>query len=332
MFKKARKELHKLLSQWTFSLITRGITIPPDCVVNGEVTHYYTTADELSISPNKKTSTVWIKKKARWVGGRWFGPIFITEETNDLPKPGEILFGEITVANGSQKEFGRQKISVEKQCYKWWQRSGEPLYYLALIVLKGTSETENSLRSILRLSTGFDDLWILARIVLFNNIQCVVNLLQPSNTEKIKLQSKPVQFIHGVSVFLQDMSILSEFQKLVPDTLLEPLSVPTSLSLEESNNSRKFVGRKRRASTIEEYNPDYPSYDFSNRQPAGETSGFQKVIQTTTHKVSYAPQSPPYAPQSPPYAPQSPFYEPQSPPTLRAPSFITSTYPPLCDM
>ena len=332
MFKKARKELHKQLSQWTFSLITRGITVPASCVVNDEVTHYYTTADELAVSPNKRTSTIWLKKKARWVGSRWFGPIGLSEESSDIPKAGEIVMGEIMVVPGSQKEFGRQKCSMERQTYKWWMRSGAPMYYLALMVLKGTSETEKSLRSTLKLPGDFDDLWVLARIVLFNNIQCVVDLLQPGNGDKVKLHTNPVKFIHDLSVFLQDMSLLTEFQKRAPATVIPPPGPPGPPGPQEPPQQREkvFVGRKRRATVAveeEEYNPEHPGYDFSHRKPAGETSS----PPTLRHRPvpSYAPGTPPYVPASPPYAPETPPYAPETPPYVPA---SPPYYPPLCDM
>lgn len=332
MFKKARKELHKQLSQWTFSLITRGITVPATCVVNDEVTHYYTTADELAVSPNKRTSTIWLKKKARWVGSRWFGPISLCEESSDIPKAGEIVMGEIMVVQGSQKEFGRQKVSMERQTYKWWMRSGAPMYYLALMVLRGTSETEKSLRSTLKLPGDFDDLWILARIVLFNNIQCVVDLLQPGNGDNVKLHSKPVKFIHDLSVFLQDISLLTEFQKRVPSVVIPepkaPLSEPRAFPTEAERTEKVFVGRKRRAAAavdMEEYNPEHPGYDFSHRKPAGETSS----PPTLRYRESYVPGTPPYAPDTPPYVSKTPPYAPVSPPY--APG-TPPYYPPLCDM
>lgn len=356
--------MHKLLSQWTYSLVVRGVTIPPECVVDGVVSHYYTTAEELAVSCssfNKKVNMVWVKKKARWVGSRWLGPISLTDEVKELPKMGDILMGEITTVAGSQKEFGRQKFVAERQCYKWWLCNAAPIYYLATIVLKGTSETEKGLRTVLQLPGGYDDLWVLARIVLFNNIQCVVDLADPNkrNLENIKLQQMPVKFVHQLSMALQDLSLLTEFQKLVPAQVIQEM--PT---IDRTLEAPGFVGRKRRVSVVssttsvvsnttsvvssttsvastrvstsavqEEYNPERPSYfDFSHRRPAGDVPEAGKQPQSPTYDLyTPSPNTPTYDLHTPPsYVPVSPSYDPVSPPCYAPSSPHSSSYPPLC--
>ena len=366
MFKKARKALHKQLSTYVFSLVTRGVTVPPDCIVNGEVTHYYTTADILSTQPGRKGGNVWIKKKAR-CGFQRVGPIGF-HETELFPKEGDILCGEIaTVAHTAQK-FGKQKFIEERQSYRWWIGQGAPLYYLATMVLKGTSATEDDLRSLLRINNEFDDLWMLARLVLFNNIDCFVEALR-SKESTVKLQTAIPVFLQQVSVWLDDFTVLTEFQKRVPEvsvskTLTEAQgqrrqvgsNEPSQVQATNSNSplfappkqkdqtQLPFVGRRRRVE--EEYNPDRPSYfDFSHRRPAGEVSeaGPSLTSKTTpsfySHKIPpYVPSSPPYVPQSPPYVPSSPPYAPHTPPHApQSPPYAPHTpphamYPPLCDI
>jgi hypothetical protein len=343
MFQKARKELHKQLKKYTFSLVTRGITIPPDCVLeNGEVSHYYTTSDELPVaSTARKGCSVWIKKKARYRHHQ-LGPVFFTGG-QDIPKVGDVVFGEMFQVANSERKFGKQSVKAERQSYKWWTCPGAPLYYLATMVLKGTSETEESLRKLLKLSDDYDDLWMLARVILFNNVQCFADMLNPQlqSVLNIKLHDTPVQFVHQLSTWLNDLTIFTEFKKLLPEIMpqtLPPLASSTSqlppLSAVEPLPVKQFVGRKRRQSSGDsfkqdthhrpdvnenkEYDPDEPGYDFSHRKPAAFTSApgiySSKAYSSYPQSPPYQPRSPPYQPQSPPYQPQSPPYQPQSPP------------------
>ena len=339
MFRKARKALHKELEKYVFVLVVRGVTVPPDCVIHGEVTHYYTTAEELSVSPSRSLGTVWVKKKGRRSHQR-LGPLTLKDSGVELPKAGDILMGELQVDKASERQFGRQKFVAERQSFKWWINYGAPLYYLATMVLKGTSETETSLRKLLKLPGDYDDVWMLARVVLFNNVRGFVDMLDPSkkDLESVKLQEGgPVQFVQQLSVWLDDFSIMTEFQKLVPSGL--PQGVPSGLPQSRDNNDipplsaapayqSDFVGRRRttRASTlfVEEYNPDFPGFHSSSgpippRSPqyAPNTPPYspQYAPNTPPHSPQYAPNSPPrspqYAPNSPPYAPNSPPYAPQ---------------------
>ena len=338
MFHKARKELHKHLKRYVFTLVTKSVTIPPDCVVGGgEVSHYYTTSDELVIGSRKKSGSVWVKKKAR-SRHHQLGPVVLTS-SNALPKPGDVLFGELLQVSGSERKFGKQTFKEERQAYKWWICPGAPVYYLATMVLQGTSETEESLRSLLKLEDNYDDLWMLARLVLFNNIQCFVDMLDRDIQSKqcIKLRHEPAVFIQQLSMWLSDFSVLTEFQKRAPvasipepasasGTTLEPLSAAEPLPV------KKFVGRKRRHdvhadSKQEEYDPDEPSYnepsyngpsyfDFSHRQPAGPTSYYRPSTPPCSPTPLGTPPSfrrdapPPFfsntPPGTPPYAPLTP--------------------------
>ena len=310
MFQKARKELHKHLKKYMFSLVSRGVTIPPDCVEEGgEVSHYYTTSEELAIGSRKKGGSVWIKKKAR-VRQHQLGPVLLASSTS-LPKPGDVVFGE--VIRGAEQKFGKQSFKTERQSYKWWLCPGAPLYYLATMVLKGTSETEESLRKLLKLQGDYDDLWMLARVVLFNNVQCFADMLNPElqSERRVKLREQPAVFIQQLSLWLDDFSVLTEFQKLVPETT----SLPPPLSAVDPFPTKQFIGRKRRQleAKSEEYDPDDSNY-FSHRQPAGYTSGpGPSFSKSPKYAPPYAPASPPYAPVSPPYAPASPPYAPESP-------------------
>lgn len=324
MFKQARKELHRVLSKHVFAMVSKGVTVPADCVIDGVVTHYYTSAEELPVVSTRKGGMVWVKKKARTFHPEKLGPIELNCGREDvLPKVGDILMGELAKVESSRQQFGRQKFVAERQSYKWWAPNAAPVYYLAVMVLKGTSETEASLRSILKLDDNYDDLWMLARIVLFNNIRCVADLLLGQGSDNVKLQMGPVQFVQQLSLFLKDLTLMTEFQKLVPD--IEPtVVVKERVAPPMPSSAAKFVGRKRRAvesSDMEEYDPSRPSYfDFSHRQPAGETampgSLFSGAQSTYTPRSPQGPRSPPYAPQTPPHlsGPQSPPYVPCSPP------------------
>jgi hypothetical protein len=342
MFTKARKELHKHLKKYMFSLVTRAVTIPPECVTeDGEVNHYYTTSDELVVGSRNKSGSVWIKKNAR-SRQHQLGPVLISSSTS-LPKPGDVIFGE--VMKSSERKFGKQSFKEERQSYKWWMCPGAPLYYLATMVLKGTSETEESLRILLKLQDNYDDLWMLARVILFNNIQCFADMLNPGlhAVPCIKLREQPAVFVQQLSLWLDDFSILTEFQKLIPanvplptKNLIPPLSATQPLS-SEPVLVKQFIGRKRRQpekphllhdsreaihDSREAYDPDEPSYksrvngyDFSNRQPAGLTSA--PGIPRHSPPVSFVPLSPSYELESPPYMPTTPPYMPTTPPYMQ---------------
>ena len=307
MFNKARKELHKRLKKYTFSLVSRGVTIPPDCMENGEVTHYYTTSEELQVGTQRKGGSVWLKKKARSRQVE-LGPVVFTS-SEELPKAGDVVFGELYQVANSERKFGKQSVKADRQSYRWWMCPGTALYYLATMVLKGTSETEDSLRALLKLCGGYDDLWMLARLVLFNNIQCFVEVCM--NSTDVKLRESPAVLVQQLSVWLDDFTILSEFQKRMPDQ--RPTGPPPP--------TRQFVGRKRSQEynvsyNANEYNPAQCEFDFSHRRPAGPASPPYVPASPPYAAASppYVPASPPYAAASPPYAAASPPYAPASPP------------------
>ena len=324
MFHKARKELHKHLKKYVFSLVTKGVTIPPDCIVEGgEVSHYYTTSDELMIGSRKKSGSVWIKKKAR-ARYHQLGPVLL-ESSSALPKPGDVVFGEVLKVAGSERKFGKQTFKEERQAYKWWLCPGAPLYYLATMVLQGTSETEEALRALLKLEDNYDDLWMLARLVLFNNIQCFVDMLDPEIQARqcVKLRNEPAVFVQQLSTWLDDFSVLTEFQKRAPEPSLPIVakSFPP-LSAAEPLPEKRFIGRKRQHVQLdvnskeeEEYNPARPEmneFDFSHRRPAGFTSSPPRAVYVSS-SPTYASLTPPDGPLTPPGRSKSPTYAPFTP-------------------
>jgi hypothetical protein len=363
MFRKARKELHQQLSKYTFTLVVQRVSVPEDCVVDGKVTHYFTTGEEMSISgaPSRNPGSVWVKKKGRR-SQQYFGMLLLTDNCDQLPKLSDILVGELHTIQKSVRQFGKQKFAPESQTYKWWINHGGPLYYLATMVLNGTSKSEASLREVLKLQDDYDDVWMLARLILFNNIQGFVDMMDPVKkvVENVKLRLDPVQFVQQLSRWLDDFTIMAEFQKRVPESAV--VVVPKKVS---EADSEVFVGRKRRQRQEEEYDPD--RFSYGNRVSSiitTETQSYQYErpcspdYELNSPPVSppYAPSSPPYAPSSPPYAPSSPPYAPSSPPYApstppyapssppyapSSPPYAPSTppcnaakksFPPLCDL
>jgi len=295
MFKKARKELHKVLSKWTYSLVVHSLTVPADCVSpqDGSITHYFTTCDEISplgVVQGQHGRKLWIKKKSRCLNKKHLGPVCLNVEESDkvLPRVGDILLGEMTTVAGTAKTFGRHQFVQERQSYKWWLLAGATaVYRLAELVYRGTSETEDALRPFLQLPGHFDDLWILVRVVLFQNLNCVVEL-SPS----VKLQQHSVvQWMHQWSQFLNDMTLWTEFQQRLPATMniqirpaaaavsaagkdggraggfVESGALPACFLVPQREVELPFVGRKRQRPAFEHHAP-YPP-----RSPSGSPSG-----------------------------------------------------------
>ena len=116
-FTAARKSLHSLLQGFTFTIVLNPTVVPEGCVQGGRVTHYFTTAQEVSYSKKlERGRMVWVKKKGRVSGCRWEGCVGVSDDGSKMPKPGDILVGQLV--SSTQVENSRNQ-KLRQQFLNW---------------------------------------------------------------------------------------------------------------------------------------------------------------------------------------------------------------------
>ena len=345
MFEDARSTLFHTLSKWTFGTVIRQSVVPDGCVVKRDdgsqyVSHYFTTAEKLILLNNDRrkgryvrpqVETIWVKKRSRMRKGLWLGPVQLAEKSDRLPRMGDIIVGELMEAERevgvSKKGSDKQRVRTQKKVYQWWHGDARCLWELANITLNGTTKTEQELRSILVTSDEYDDVWALARLILFGNVQCFVNSTNLPPNERMRLNSNPVIFIQKAASAFHDPTILTRFQNCLPDVSLPP-AVPQKPIYRSGQVEQNSLGEREEKSQHtykETYNGGYGTADDSfipiSYAPTSPTV-FAPVRQSRFLPKSseyqesppvFAPKSPTYNPRSPTYNPRSPTYNPRSP-------------------
>jgi len=137
------------------------------------------------------------------------------EDAKDVtaPSPGDILIGKLDERDRDGKKL--VKFGV-------WYSHGSPLWALYNIVCNGTAKSELELSYDLKNNantTGRDDIWALARLVLFGNVRAFADdyLSKKTTTGRMKLSCQPHEFVFRCSVFFEDASMWEAFKHLVPD-------------------------------------------------------------------------------------------------------------------
>ena len=349
MCREAQRKLYKVLSQYTFAIVTRKTTVP-----DPGKPYYFTDAMTLHLDPTIPSKPLWVKSRGR--KELTLGPARLDDRLTVLPREAGILVGQLTAETlhtqqqaqqHTQQEQARptkrRRVAARRQ-FRWWAAGAEPLWALFTLVVKGSTQTEAELRTVLRTAAGFDDLWVIARIVLFDNIECLALALQGKET--LKLHTTPVQFAVELAQLLQHEPIFTSFQSYVPPP--PPLAPRPARPPPPTRPHPKFLtSLPPPPPTYQHFGPysDEPPYEKVTELLAslGDLQSMQSMQQQHEAQVSdelmtflstpttpqYSPRSPPYVPSSPPYVPSSPPYVPLSPPYVStSPLHYTGAYDP----
>src|SRR3990167_8736358 len=182
-YQTARENLADVLGQWTFAVMVQQCPFPPNCIATKpdgsvHITHFQGTAEEMDPTSRshhthqqQRHARIWFKKSARMRDPLRLGPALIpADDQNRLPMLGDVLVGSKTEsgATGGGPGVGAR---AARYAFIWWHSGGKPLAKLTQLVLQGTSQLELRLAAELRTPDGYDDLWAMARVILFGNVQ-----------------------------------------------------------------------------------------------------------------------------------------------------------------
>lgn len=190
------------------------------------------------------------------------GPVTILPPTDKfIPKPGDVLMGK-TSADGDNKRQSKGHFSTgnnsdthtraQKQSTKfvYWYPFASSVAVLYSLVCNGTTLSESELRKDLNAryhkrggaKPGDDDVWALARLVLFGNVRVFAEEHLRSSTSgtsgtgtdtvgdksrvatttsapTMNLSCAPLQFVSCCSNFFKDESLWDAFVQLVPNAV-----------------------------------------------------------------------------------------------------------------
>ena len=221
MFPQAHQTLHGLLQRYTFAVVSRDVVIPDKArEITAEhglrVTYYHGTAEErLQFTQNyrERPKSVWFNKSARAKPGdfRIAGVVLSSAgpSQNALPNVTDMLVG---IAEASVPEPGKPKRSGLH--YTMWEMGATPLFELAKALVSKVPVSEASLKPKLRLvgSEGQDELWALARLVLFGNMAA----FDPQSQFPMALRSPPAVFVQECAMRLNDDTIWQKYMEACP--------------------------------------------------------------------------------------------------------------------
>ena len=294
----ARQVLADLFGNWTFAAVTKPCMIPADeGYATGHVKHYFGTAEERSPTDVGGSSRrrVFFQKMARHADAFWVGPAIVLEPA-ELPQPGDMLVG-LAEPNTAPSKSGRTFSGVK---YTSWQAGGRPAWELARIVTLGTALSEAALQHALRTKTagGSDEMWAVARIVLFGNLRA----FHPSEPPTMALRKSPSAFVHECAIRFSDPSIWTHYANIFPEVVAPAAAAaPTTF---------RPYRRPPAPCTIMPLPPPAltPDEMFARELHLKhvrmmEPSPYAPHTPPDSPPPTYVPTSPPFAPTSPPYAP-----------------------------
>lgn len=319
-FDAARMELYTQLAPFVFVRLPRRAAVPAES--RPGTTGYFHGVGQC-VSEEGKGGRVWYQKTSMAQRPLSLGPLAIAPpppEDTYVPQAGDIFIGKTVPPNAGSSSQGEKNDRLVN-----WYPFADPLFHLFHLVCNGTAKTEDALAHELRLrsKSGPDDVWALARLVLFGNVRVFAEEHIHASSAKMRLSTPPLHFVHAASTSLRDNSIWTEFVKLVPDAvpprppspppkaapppprpIVRPLSKPMMTAEQAMARTRGDYGAlyTPRDDTLKEYNPESPAY-----YPTAYT---QQQPHSPRFAVNTPPDSPPFVlntpPESPPYRPLSP--------------------------
>lgn len=372
-FNHARQELYSQLVRYTFGRVVR-CTVPPDgqTRVGDQVTVTYfhglaTKTEHRPQPPGSRPVKLWFKKPPPDSPQRPLvvGPLTLDPaDDHYVPRPGDSIVGHVVPSDGGGGGRRRPGVPPPHQApgeereqndrFTYWHPHAACLENLLNFLFNGTALPEAQLAHELRSRKkgGEDDVWAVARLILFGNVRAFADqhLGVSTKLRPMRLSTPPLDFVWKCATKLDDESIWMKFKELVPDAQPPqeqlPLPAPTPVVVAPlfgaSSNFEPpmvHVGRTRRAAAA----PSYPSYAAAPPPPppvyADEDDyGFGAY---TPQSPGYTPRSPTYSPHAPPgggasaqqqrpYSPSdSPPYCPTTPPYQSPPTPPPYQHPPL---
>jgi hypothetical protein len=292
-FDAARLELYECLKSWVFARVCRPCTVPADSrqIVEGEeiITYYHGIAavinGGLAVESSSELNRIWFKKPAcmNYNNGQVretrrervvkIGPVsIVAPDDKFFPKAGDVLMGKTFTEFNKKRKLvshpgrvaGNSDASTQHVKFTCWYPFAGPLALLFSLVCNGTSVSENDLRKELNVrylkrrgsKPGDDDVWALARLVLFGNVRAFADehlrLVQVGTVDSPRSQNEgvsqnpmnlscpPLEFVCCCSEFLKDNSLWDKFAELVPGAT-KPESVDSDDSSYLSENDEDGI-------------------------------------------------------------------------------------------
>jgi len=227
-FDVARGNLYAQVCDFTFGKVVRDCKVPEDArephSENGKsvVTHYHGIAQSIRFADDDPAlGRIWFKKGTASYNAFILGPVEIKlPDEFHIPAAGDILMGK-TVEN-KQQATGRVGLR-----YGRWYPSMNALCSLFRMVRCGTSKTEAQLSHELRLPNGEhrDQLWAIARLILFGNVQVFADIFHGTANQPMAVGDDVVLFISECSYHFEDATIWERFYDLAPSAQRPPRPV-----------------------------------------------------------------------------------------------------------
>ena len=345
-FEVARANMYAQLHPYTFGKLVRDCKVSRIDKTGAALSdpYFHGTVKSLGITQDDpRNALVWFKKGASPLRGFALGPVTITPPpTGHIPSIGDILMGK-TVEN----EQGKGGVNLR---YIQWYPNMNALFVLCGILRMGTSKSEAQLSHDLRLSYGEcrDQVWALARLVLFGNVQVFVDLFNKKPASRPMQIGKVDVFISECSYAFEDDDIWKRFAELIPN-IDRPAPMTSELSQVTQNTAAPSLSNAFHVSalkkTVDLYlgfgatayeshtppsTPPFPPsvrYSYNQLSQIGLQGPVSPVYQPRTPPSSPPPKfnkSSVYEPVSPVYQPVSPVYQPCTPPSSPPPKFNRS--------
>jgi hypothetical protein len=274
------------------------------------------------------------------------GPIRVKPaEAAYIPQVGDVLMGKLQAPSSSSSS--RTSSGGCSSKFLFWYPDAYRLFVLARLVRLGTALTESDLASELRIGVssgvrggggaarwatfrrcggadrsaaaapGGDDVWAVARLVLFGNVAAFANDVEGG---KMNLSVSPLQFVYTCTLHFGDTSIWEHFKKLVPDAELPPFEGDDGNGNGGDHSPPAASHRPpRRVKPLSlSFVHMAPPLPQQQQQYSGSGGGAEPVsppfYPTTPPSAPYNPNTTPPASPLPPssYAPASPAYNPAS--------------------
>ena len=147
-----------------FARVTRVVAKPEHRLPNGSYSHYFGFA---RIERGRRGEVVWFKKDAA-IACLYLGPVRLPNDPGAPPAAGDALIGR--PVQGAKGAF-----------LAWWAPRAAPLATLRELLRYGTRQKRDSARLYrsLRLDDeGADELYLLARLLLFGDVRVLVDQLR----------------------------------------------------------------------------------------------------------------------------------------------------------
>lgn len=264
MFAQAHQTLHGLMQRYTFAVVARDVVIPDKAKeVTAElglrVTYYHGTAEERGVSLNyrERPKSVWFNKSGRSKDMKIAGVVTLCGgPPHALPNVTDMLVG---IAEASVPEPGKPKRSGLH--YTMWEMGATPVFELAKAMVSKVPVSEASLKPRLKLfGEGQDELWALARLVLFGNVAA----FDPQSQFPMTLRRPPALFVQECAMRLNDDTIWQKYMEACPAVRVAlappPIVPPVAPDLHMAALNDLLNTLANAAPTSPRYAPTSPPY------------------------------------------------------------------------